>query len=126
MASFKLEKAEVLRVGTTENVTESFRKRELILKTDTESQYPQIIKIEAVQAKCDDQQLNEVRPGDIVSVDFNLNGRESTGKDGKLIVFNTLQLWKLSITQTSAAPQPQYSAPQVTQADEEFESDLPF
>lgn len=125
MASFKLEKAEVLRVGTTENVTESFRKRELILKTDTESQYPQIIKIEAVQAKCDDQQLNEVRPGDIVSVDFNLNGRESTGKDGKLIVFNTLQLWKLSITQTSAASQPQYSVPQINPEDEENDG-LPF
>lgn len=126
MASFKLEKAEVLRVGKIENISESFRKRELILKTDTESQYPQTIKIEAVQAKCDDQQLNEVRPGDIVTVDFNLNGRESTGKDGQPIVFNTLSLWKISINQTTAQPTQSYSAPQVTPADEDESDGLPF
>lgn len=131
MASFEV-KGTVEHVGAIEQVSDSFRKRDLILNIDEESDYPQTIKIEAAQAKCDDTNLNEVRKGDSVTVSVNLRGRvwDNVAKNRKE-VFNTLQYWKLSINQTaSAAGKPQanmtYSTPAPVDTTQDDEDGLPF
>lgn len=127
MASAEL-KGIVKRISQTEQVSDSFRKRELVLEIDLETQYPQLIQIEAAQDKCDDQNLNEVRPGDEVTVSFNFRGRAwNDPKKNKEVVFNTLQYWKLSINRTSAGNNtatPPYSPPPANAPAEE--DDLPF
>lgn len=103
MASFKFEKAIVVGVGPTVNVTESFKKRELIISIDNDGQYPQKISIEAVQDKCNDQNLNEVRPGDEVTVDINIRGNEwFDQKNNVTKYFNQLVYWKMAINRTTA------------------------
>lgn len=93
-----------------------FRKRDLILTTDYEGDYPQTIIIEAAQDRCDEANLNEVIPGDIVTVSYSLRGREWVDpKTGLTKVFNTLSYWKMAINKTTAgkvagAP-PVYAAP---------------
>lgn len=131
MASFEV-KGTVEHVGAIEQVSDSFRKRDLILNIDEESDYPQTIKIEAAQAKCDDTNLNEVRKGDSVTVSVNLRGRvwDNVAKNRKE-VFNTLQYWKLSINQTvAAAGKPQanmtYSAPAPVDTTQDDSDGLPF
>lgn len=89
-------KVKVLRIGATELVGEkSFKKRELIVESSDNPQYPQILKFEASQAKCD--LLDTLNPGDEINVHFNLNGREWTNKEGVVSVFNTLAIWKFDV-----------------------------
>ena len=115
-------KGKVHEIGQTEQVSETFKKRSLIIEYAENAQYPEYIKFETIQDKT--SLLDELRPGDEVEVHFNLRGRPWTNKEGVTSYFNSLVAWKLNITQTSAASQPQYSVPQVTPTD--LEDDLPF
>ena len=116
MGSLKIEKAFVEYVGPTVQVSDSFRKRELIIKIDAETQYPQLIKIEAGQAKCDDEKLNEVRQGDEIDVYINLRGNQWLNpKTGVNEIFNQLSYWKMDIKRTTAQPQQQWGPPQQQQ-----------
>lgn len=103
MASFAIEKAIVVGVGPIQQVSASFQKRELVVTIDNDTQYPQTISIEAAQDKCNDQNLNEVRQGDEVTVHINLRGNSwNDPKTGQTRVFNSLQYWKMSINRTTA------------------------
>lgn len=81
-------------VGTTEQVTESLKKRELIVEYAENAQYPEYIKFECINDRC--ALLDNLRTGDDVEVFFNLKGRPYTDKSGKKSYFNSLQLWKVS------------------------------
>lgn len=76
----------VFRIGEPEQVSASFKKRELILEIP--GMYPQFIKFEAVQDKC--SILDGLTIGQSIDVHFNLNGRENKGN-----YYNTLQIWKI-------------------------------
>ena len=85
----------VLKVGQTDQKTDSFKSRQLIVKTDTESQYPQELSIEFNQAKA--EILDVVAEGAEVKVSVNLSGRKWTDKQGVDKWFNSLNGWKLEI-----------------------------
>jgi len=112
MASVEI-KGIVRRIGKTEVVSEKFKKRELVLDIDTETEYPQIISIEAAQDKCEDKNLEEAREGDSVTVSINFRGREwFSPEKNKNLVFNSLQFWKMTIDQTSSGvAKPTYVKP---------------
>ena len=97
-------KGKDLRIGNTESIGEKgFRKRELILEVAENPQYPQIVKFEANKDNCD--KLDSLKAGDLINLNFNLNGREWTNKDGVISVFNTLTIWKWDVL-SSSAPTP--------------------
>jgi hypothetical protein len=80
-------------IGSTQQVSDSFKKRDFVVE-DSSGQYAQVIKLEFVQAGCD--QLDQFKVGEEVSVDFFLRGREWTNpKDGQISYFNTLNAWKI-------------------------------
>jgi hypothetical protein len=81
----------VREVFNTVDVSPSFRKRELIVTT--QEQYPQHISIEFTQDKTD--LLNDLRPGDDVTVSINLRGREWRSPQGELKFFNSIQGWRI-------------------------------
>lgn len=85
----------VHEVGTTTQATETLRKRELILEIVENPQYPEYVKFEAIQDRCD--LLNGLKVGQDVEVYFNLKGRPWTDKTGKKSYFNSLQLWKVNV-----------------------------
>lgn len=95
-------KCKVLRVGQIEQVSDKFKKRELIVEYAENPAYPQTLKFEASQDRCD--KLDSVNPGDEVTIHFNINGREWTNKDGVVQVFNTLSIWKVDIVGDTAQP----------------------
>jgi hypothetical protein len=76
----------VFRIGNIEQVTASFKKRDLILEIP--GQYPQFIKFEAVQDKV--SIFDGLAIGQSVNIHFNLNGRESKGN-----FYNQLQAYKV-------------------------------
>ena len=71
-------KGKVHEVSATQQVTDSLKKRELILEYIENPQYPEYLKFEAIQDRCN--LLDNIRVGDDVEVFFNLKGRPWTDK----------------------------------------------
>jgi translation initiation factor IF-3 len=106
-------------VNAEQQISASFKKRELVVVTSEE--YPQPIMIEFTQDKCD--LLNKYKEGDSVKVSINLRGREWINPQGEAKYFNSIQGWRIEKLEVEA---PQQEAPEPpTLKDEEVDS-LPF
>ena len=114
-------------VNPEQQVSASFKKRELVVTT--EEQYPQHIMIEFTQDKCD--LLNNYSIGEPVKVSINLRGREWVNPQGETRYFNSIQGWRIEKLVADApvpsAPMPsaQAFAP-ATNLNEDEPDDLPF
>lgn len=89
-------------IGETQQVSESFKKRDLVITTS--EQYPQHILIDFVQDKCD--LLNNLRVGQEVKVGINLKGREWTSPQGETRYFNQIQGWRIEAMQQAPSHAP--------------------
>jgi len=87
-------KGKIHEILPTNQVSDSLKKRDLILEYAENPQYPEYLKFEATNDKC--AALDNFRPGQEVVVDFNLKGRPWTDKTGKKTYFNSLQIWKIN------------------------------
>ncbi len=119
-------KGKVHEVGAVQQVSDSFKKRELIVEYAENPSYPEYIKFEALQDKTG--LLDAIKPGDEVEVSFNLRGRPWTNKDGITSYFNSLVIWRItSLNQTAAAPSaPSFAAPSDLNSAAGEDDDLPF
>jgi hypothetical protein len=115
-------------VGAEQQISASFRKRELVVTT--EEQYPQVIMIEFVQDKAD--LLSNCVLGEMVKVSINLSGREWVNPQGETKYFNSLKGWRI---EKIAADAPTQQAPPMpaaetfapaTNVNQEDNDDLPF
>ena len=89
-------------IGAEQQVSASFKKRELVVTTS--EQFPQVILIEFNQDKC--EKLNYFKVGDEVTVSTNLKGREWVNPQGETKYFNSLQGWFIKKADaTSQEPQ---------------------
>jgi hypothetical protein len=116
-------------ISTEQQVSASFRKRELVVTT--EEQYPQFISINFVQDKCD--LLNSYQVGEEVKVAINLRGREWVSPQGETKYFNDIQGWKIDkvgmpgATNQGMPPVPSTEAfAPANDFKEEEHDDLPF
>ena len=117
-------KGKVHEVAPTVQVTDSLKKRELIVEYVENPQYPEYLKFEAIQDRCN--LLDNVKVGDDVEVFFNLRGRPWTDKAGKKSYFNSMQLWKINILSGAGSnTTPEYAPPADISSTPE-EDDLPF
>lgn len=81
----------VKAIHAEQQVSASFKKRELVITTDEE--YPQHILINFVQDKCD--ALNNFKVGEEIKVGINLRGREWVNPQGETKYFNDIQGWRI-------------------------------
>ena len=88
----------VKRILPVQNVSATFRKRELVVNTD--EQYPQTVAIEFTQVKGD--LWDRVREGESVTVSINIRGREWTSPQGDVRYFVSLQGWRVQAGQAGA------------------------
>ncbi len=114
-------------VNPEQQVSASFKKRELVVTTD--EQYPQHIMVEFTQDKCD--LLNNYNVGEDVKVSINLRGREWVSPQGETKYFNSIQGWRIeklaSEAQAPSAPMPAAQSFQpATNLNEDEPDDLPF
>lgn len=115
-------------VGAEQQVSPTFRKRELVVTTD--EQYPQHIMIEFVQDKC--QLLDNLHPGEGVKVSINLRGREWVNPQGEVKYFNSIVGWRVEKLVSEQAPPAMPPMPAAdafepaTDFKEEEHDDLPF
>lgn len=120
-------KGKILELSDTVQVKETFRKREFILEYSENPQYPEFIKFELIQDKCD--LLDDLQVGQEVEVHFNLKGRKWTDPQGQVKYFNSLQAWRIDTTPTTAggAGDPGSSEePAWMNSDDHADDDLPF
>jgi hypothetical protein len=92
-----------------------FTKREMVVTVE-DGKYPQEINLEFVQDKI--ALLDDLQPGQEVTVSFDIRGREYNGR-----YFNNLQGWKV-VTQGDAPGAPAEEPPFPTPSD--FDEDIPF
>ena len=117
-------------INPTQQVSATFKKREIVVTTD--EQYPQHIIMDFVQDKTD--VLDQINVGDQVKVSINIRGREWVSPQGETKYFNTLQGWRVEKIQAEASPQAtSQPATPVSQPfepasnfNEEEHDDLPF
>lgn len=87
-------KGKVHEVGATQQVTDSFKKRDLILAIAENPQFVEYVRFELTQDNT--SKADNLNVGDEVEVAFNLRGRPWTNKDGVTTYFNSLVAWKIN------------------------------
>ncbi len=120
-------KGKIHEISETIQVTETFKKREVVIEYAENPQYPEFIKFEATQDRC--SLLDNVKIGDQVEIFFNLRGRPWTDNTGKKVYFNSLQLWRLNALTSNSANNnlnDSLSAPADFANSSIDEDDLPF
>jgi len=126
-------KGKILEIFETQNISNTFKKREFVLEYVENPQYPEYLKFEMIQDKC--SLLDGLNVGDEVNVYFNLKGRKWTDPKGVDKYFNSLQAWKFeteSAASEGAAPPPPAADQGVDQMEEpgwiaeNEDDDLPF
>lgn len=86
-------KGKIIEINETQLVSNTFEKREFVVEYAENPQYPEYIKLEAIQDKC--ALLDKFKVNQEVSVEFNLKGRKWTDAQGQTKYFNSLQAWKI-------------------------------
>ncbi len=125
-------KAKLLEKGETQNITDTFRKREFVVEYAENPQYPEFLKFELIQTNC--EQLDAFNPGQELNISFNLKGRKWTDKNGEVKYFNSLQAWR--VERANDIEQPAAGAPDAADANPpewltnapgpQADDDLPF
>ena len=95
-------KGKIVEILKTQQVTDTFKKREFVLEFAENPQYPEFVKFEMIQDKC--SLLDNYQVGNEVTISFNLKGRKWNDPKGGVKYFNTLQAWRV---QSGAAENPQ-------------------
>jgi len=117
----------ILEIFETVQINESFKKREFVVEYADNPNYPELIKFEFTQDRCD--LLNDFKVNDEVEVWFNIKGRKWTNPQGEDKYFNSLQAWKLQPNQSSEIsedPSKDLNEPEWLSNNSEQEDDLPF
>ena len=117
----------VVRIGETAQVSERFSKRAIHITATDNPKYPRIVELEATGDKC--ALLDDFQEGDVVTIDWNLRGREWSKPGGEVRVFNTLAIWKIELAapkrETRRAP-PRNDSPAPPETQRAYDDDLPF
>ena len=115
----------------TKQVSERFRKREFVIEYADNPMYPQYVQFQLVQDKCD--LIEPYQVGSMLTIEFDLRGREWTSPQGETRYFNSLDAWRVNPVQAAqpaagapadAPPPPVPDALDVTQMEDD--DDLPF
>lgn len=117
----------------TEQKTDSFKIREFVV-TDQSGNYPQHISFQLTQDRTD--LLDGIEESEVITVTFNIRGREWTSPQGEVRYFNSLDAWRIEkagqnmggAVQAGNAEQPltPKSADDAETLVDESDDDLPF
>lgn len=126
-------RGKVHEIGAVQQVTDTFKKRDLVVQYAENPQFVEYIRFEATQDRT--SLFDNLNVGDEVEVSFNLRGRPWTNKDGVTSYFNSLVAWRVAKVTTEpvttgqpgSSPQ-QFDAPPTVDisADDGKDDDLPF
>jgi hypothetical protein len=110
--------AKLVEKFETQQIKETFQKREFVVEYAENPQYPEYIKFELIQSNC--EQIEPFQIGDTINVSFNLKGRKWTDPKGEVKYFNSLQAWR--IEKAEGSPASQATAPEDVNQDWQADS----
>jgi len=110
-------KGKIYKIFETEKKSDTFQTREFVV--ETQETYPQLIKFQLTQDKCN--LMDGHHTGDEITVSFDLRGREWNEK-----FFTNLQAWKIDKASDSAHPPLSADDMPPDGFGMEEDSDLPF
>lgn len=96
-------RGKVHEIGATQQVTESFKKRDMIVAYAENPQFVEYIRFEATQDRVNI--FDNLSVGEDIEVSFNLRGRPWTNKDGLTTYFNSLVAWRVTKLAAGAGAQ---------------------
>ncbi|MGR8921616.1 MAG: DUF3127 domain-containing protein [Gammaproteobacteria bacterium] len=102
----------------TKQVTERFQKREFVLETSDNPNYPQYVQFQLTGDRVDG--IDSFSVGDSVQVEFSLRGREWTSPQGDVKYFNSLDVWAIEPQGAAGGPPPDDEPPPIG------DDDVPF
>ena len=111
----ELKNVTIKSIGELKTFDSGFSTLDFIVVTD--EQYPQTLKLQINKDKAENF-LKYNKVGQKVDVSINLRGREWTNPKGEVVVFNTIEAWKVFKAEDVTAEEPT-PAPEPTE-------DLPF
>ena len=92
-------KGKLVKLFDTKQVSERFSKREFVVETGDNPKYPQHVLFQITGEKI--SQLDKAKPGDEVALSFEVRGREWTSPQNEVKYFNSLDVWKVSVTKSA-------------------------
>ena len=104
----------------TKQISERFSKREFVVETADNPNYPQHVLLQLTGDRC--ANIDGMKPGDNVRGEVSLRGREWTSPQGEVKYFNSLDVWTIEAAggQGMDEPPPMGEEPPV------FDDDVPF
>lgn len=88
----------------TKQVSERFSKREFVVEIADNPKYPQVVLFQLTGDRC--AQLDGMKVGDRITIEFSLRGREWRSPSGDLKYFNSLDVWKIAPARGEATADP--------------------
>lgn len=98
----------VYHIGPVQQVSEKFRKREFVIKTN--EQFEQYVLIQVINDRC--ELIDALKFNDLIEVMINIKGREWIDKNGVKKFFNTLEAWQVTFANINAQNQNNFATPQ--------------
>ncbi|MFD2600197.1 DUF3127 domain-containing protein [Sphingobacterium corticis] len=118
----------VHEIGAINQVTDSFKKRDLIVAYAENPQFVEYVTFQAMQERV--SIFDNLTVGQDVEVSFNIKGRPWTNKDGMTTYFNTLVAWRITPLQTQQASKQasagSFDMPAPVDSFGDQDDDLPF
>ena len=87
----------IVSIGEIKEITQKFKKREIVIKTDADPDKPwnsNIYGMELTQDRCD--LADPFASGERVTVEVNVKGREWVNKEGQPKYFVSLDVWRIT------------------------------
>lgn len=109
-------KGTIIKLFDTNQVSEKFAKREVVIETPDD--YPQTVIIQFTQNRT--ELLEPFKVGDEVEININIRGRKWVSPQGETRYFNSLDGWKIELVANESREEFDQ------QSEEEFSEDLPF
>ena len=121
MSELKLQ-GKIIAIMEKQQVTDTFAKREFVI--ETEGEYPETVKFELTQAKCD--LIDSYKVGQSINVSFNVRGRKWTNKQNEDVYFVSVNAWRLEAVKGASNDNSSSMPPAEEPPVDSFSDDLPF
>lgn len=82
-------------IFATAQVSERFMKREFVVELTDNPKYPQLVMFQLTGGRV--TQLDDLKVGDSVQIEFSLRGREWKSPRGEVKFFNSLDVWRIEL-----------------------------
>jgi len=117
-------KGKIAKLYPVQQIKENFKKREFVVAYEENLNYPEYLKFELIQDRCD--LLDGFKENREVEVFFNLKGRKWTDPKGQEKYFNSLHAWKINPLEEESKDVPDTAEEWIAEGGTEEEDDLPF